>query len=46
MPISTFLDGHNFDSETRPALGVAFEMARVALRFAHSVTAGGSGFFF
>jgi hypothetical protein len=32
MPIRPFLDGHKFDSETIRVMGVAFEMARAALR--------------
>ena len=32
MPITPFLDSHNFDPETRRVMGIAFEMARVALR--------------
>jgi hypothetical protein len=31
MPITPFLDGLQFDPETRRLIGVAFEMARVAL---------------
>lgn len=31
MPITSFLDGHSFDSETRRVMGVAFELARLAL---------------
>src|SRR5690349_7919477 len=31
MPITPFLDGHSFDSETRRVMGVAFELARLAL---------------
>jgi hypothetical protein len=34
MSITMFLDGQNFDSETRRVMGVAFEMTRTALRFA------------
>ena len=30
MPISEFLDGHQFDHETKRVMGVAFEMARAA----------------
>jgi hypothetical protein len=32
MPIRPFLDGHQFDLETTRVMGVAFEMARIALR--------------
>lgn len=32
MPITPFLNGRKFDSETRRILGVAFELACVALR--------------
>lgn len=32
MPITEFLDGHKFDPETRRVMGVAFEIARAALR--------------
>jgi len=31
MPITPFLDGHEFDPGTKRLMGVAFEMARVAL---------------
>ena len=31
MPVTPFLDGLQFDPETRRLIGVAFEMARVAL---------------
>jgi hypothetical protein len=34
MPITPFLDGHNFDAEARRVMGVAFEMTLVALRLA------------
>ena len=34
MPIAEFLDGHNPDPETKRVMGIAFEMARVALRLA------------
>jgi hypothetical protein len=34
MPIRPYLDGQRFDPETIRVLGLAFEMARVALRFA------------
>jgi hypothetical protein len=36
MPISRFLDGRYFDPETRRLIGVAFEMARAAVRLTHS----------
>jgi hypothetical protein len=32
MPITSFLDGEQFDPETRRVLGVAFEMTCIALR--------------
>ena len=32
MPITPFLDGEHFDAETKRVMGVAFEMALVALR--------------
>jgi hypothetical protein len=32
MPIRPHLDGHNFDPETVRVIGLAYEMARVALR--------------
>jgi hypothetical protein len=32
MPITPFLDGQKFDSETKRVMGVAFEMTRAALR--------------
>jgi len=32
MPIAQFLDSSEFDAETRRVIGVAFEMARAALR--------------
>ena len=32
MPITPFLDGHRFDQETKRVLGVAFEIACIALR--------------
>jgi hypothetical protein len=32
MPITSYLDGHQFDPETRRIIGVAFEMTRAALR--------------
>jgi hypothetical protein len=31
MPITPYLDGHQFDPETKRIMGVAFEMARAAL---------------
>ena len=34
MPITEFLDGYNPDPETKRVMGIAFEMARVALRLA------------
>jgi hypothetical protein len=34
MPITQFLDNSRFDPETERVAGVAFEMARVALRLA------------
>jgi hypothetical protein len=32
MPIAPYLDGHKFDPETKRIMGVAFEIARAALR--------------
>jgi hypothetical protein len=32
MPIKPFLNGENFDPDTTRVMGVAFEMARVALQ--------------
>jgi hypothetical protein len=32
MPITQFLDSSKFDPETKRVIGVAFEMARAALR--------------
>lgn len=32
MPITTYLDSHHFDAETKRVIGVAFELARSALR--------------
>jgi hypothetical protein len=32
MPITSYLDGHQFDPETRRIIGIAFEMTRAALR--------------
>jgi hypothetical protein len=32
MPITPFLDGLKFDPETKRVMGLAFEIARVALR--------------
>jgi hypothetical protein len=34
MPISRFIDGHRFDPETKRVIGVAFEIARTAVRLA------------
>jgi hypothetical protein len=34
MPITPFLNGSKFDPEARRVMGVAFEMARAALRLA------------
>jgi hypothetical protein len=34
MLITAFLDGQNFDPEAKRVMGVAFEMARAALRLA------------
>jgi hypothetical protein len=34
MPITEFLNGYDPDPETRRIMGLAFEMARVALRLA------------
>ena len=34
MPIRPHLDGHKFDAETIRVMGIAFEMALVALRLA------------
>jgi hypothetical protein len=34
MPITVFLDGYKPDPETKRVMGVAFEMARAALRLA------------
>jgi hypothetical protein len=34
MPISRFLNGQHVDSETRRFMGVAFEIARAAVRYA------------
>jgi hypothetical protein len=31
MPIRPFLDGHRFDPETVRLMGIAFEMARLAI---------------
>ena len=36
MPISRFLHGQKFDPETARLIGVAFEMARAAVRLTHS----------
>jgi hypothetical protein len=32
MPITPFLDGHNFNPETKRVMGVAFEITRAAMR--------------
>ena len=32
MPITPYLESHRFDPETKRVMGIAFEMARVALR--------------
>ena len=32
MPITPYLNGHNFDAETRRVLGVAFAQVCIALR--------------
>jgi hypothetical protein len=32
MPITPFLDGDDFDTETKRIMGLAFEMTRAALR--------------
>jgi hypothetical protein len=32
MPIRTYLEGHRFDDETTRLMGIAFEMALVALQ--------------
>jgi hypothetical protein len=34
MPITEYLDGFEFDPETRRVMGLAFEMTLAALRFA------------
>src|SRR4051812_35116582 len=39
MPIRHYLQGHRFDAETARVLGVAFEMALVALQHAHRAVA-------
>jgi len=36
MPITPYLDGISFDPETKRVMGVAFEMARAALRLSDS----------
>jgi hypothetical protein len=36
MSISSYLDGHQFDAETKRVMGVAFEITRAALRLADS----------
>jgi hypothetical protein len=40
MPITSFLNGssHSFDSETRRAMGVAYEMVRAALHYGDTDT--------
>jgi hypothetical protein len=35
MPISLYLDGHSFDPDIKRVMGLAFEMALVALRVTH-----------
>jgi hypothetical protein len=32
MPITPYLDGHNFDPEAKRVMGIAFEMTLIALR--------------
>jgi hypothetical protein len=32
MPITPYLDGHNFDPEIKRVMGIAFEMTLIALR--------------
>jgi hypothetical protein len=39
MPIRAYLQGHRFDAETTRLLGVAFEMALVALQHADGLAA-------
>ena len=39
MPIRPYLQGHRFDPETARLMGVAFEMALVALQHADGVVA-------
>jgi hypothetical protein len=34
MPIRAYLDGHQFDAETTRVMGIAFELACVALKLA------------
>jgi hypothetical protein len=36
MPITPFLNGEHFDAETKRVMGVAFELARAALRVSDS----------
>jgi hypothetical protein len=40
MPIRPFLDGHKFDPELIRVMGLAFEMAREALRLADRTDLG------
>jgi hypothetical protein len=35
MPISSYLDGEQFDSETQRIMGLAFELTRAALRISN-----------
>jgi hypothetical protein len=35
MPITAYLEGQQFDLETRRVMGVAFELTRAALRFSN-----------
>ncbi len=35
IPIRPYLDGHRFDPESIKVMGIAFEMARTALRIAN-----------
>jgi hypothetical protein len=35
MPISSYLDGAQFDPETRRIMGLAFELTRAALRISN-----------
>jgi hypothetical protein len=41
MPISPYLDGERFDSETKRVLGLAFELVRVAQSRGHVRTGAG-----